>query len=70
MPSKPPTPPKSVSLKPIVAAIESAIKQLESLPTQPGKDNTTARVTQALMGLRHTTEALCLPGFDVPDNNG
>jgi hypothetical protein len=63
-------PKKSVSLKPIVAAIDEAVKQLENLPSMPGKDNTTARVTQALMGLRHTTEALCLPGFDVPDNNG
>jgi hypothetical protein len=60
---------KAVSLKPIVAAIDEAIKQLESLPSTPGKDNNTARVTQALMGLRHTTEALCLPGFDVPDPN-
>ena len=62
-------PPKYVSLKPIVAAIEDAIKQLESLPSTPGKDNNTARVHKALIGLRHTTEALCLPGFDVPDNN-
>ena len=70
MPPKNTPPKKSVSLKPSVAAIDNAIKALEGLPSQPGKDNTTARVSQALMGLKHTTEALCLPGFDVPDNNG
>jgi len=62
--------PKYVSLKPIVAAIDEAVKQLDSLPSVPGKDNNTARVRKALMGVRETTEALCLPGFDVPDNNG
>jgi hypothetical protein len=60
---------KYVSLKPIVAAIDETVKQLDSLPSTPGKDNNTARVKKALMGLRETTEALCLPGFDVPDNN-
>jgi len=58
---------KAVSLKPIVAAIEQAIKELESLPSTPGQDNTTARIRKALMGLRDTAEALCLPGFDVPE---
>jgi hypothetical protein len=58
---------KAVSLKPIVAAIEQAIKALDSLPPTPGKDNNIARVRKALMGLRDTTEALCLPGFDVPE---
>jgi hypothetical protein len=58
---------KSVSLKPIVAAINDAIRQIESLPATPGKDNNTARVKQALMGVRDTTQALCLPGFDVPE---
>jgi hypothetical protein len=61
---------KYVSLKPIVAAIDETLKQLDSLPSEPGKDNNTARVRSALMGVRQTTEALCLPGFDVPDNNG
>lgn len=59
---------KSVSLKPIIAAIDDALKQLEALPSTPGQDNTIARAKKALTGLRHTTEALCLPGFDVPDN--
>ena len=58
---------KAVSLKPIVAAIEEAIRQLENLPSEPGKDNNIARVRKALMGVRETTEALCLPGFDVPE---
>ena len=59
---------KSVSLKPIVAAIDTAIQQLGSLPPNPGQDNQTARVKKALMGVRETTEALCLPGFDVPES--
>jgi hypothetical protein len=59
---------KSVSLKPIIAAIDEAMKQLDALPPTPGQDNTIARAKKALTGLRHTTEALCLPGFDVPDN--
>jgi hypothetical protein len=57
----------AVSLKPIVAAIEEAIRQMEDLPSEPGKDNNIARVKKALMGVRETTEALCLPGFDVPE---
>jgi hypothetical protein len=60
---------KYVSLKPIVAAIDETLKQLDALPSTPGKDNNTARVRKALMGVRETTEALCLPGFDVPDSN-
>jgi len=58
---------KYVSLKPIVAAIDEALTQLDKLPSMPGTDNNTARVKKALMGVRQTTEALCLPGFDVPD---
>jgi hypothetical protein len=58
---------KAVSLKPIVAAIDEAIRQIENLPSEPGKDNNVARVKRALMGVRETTEALCLPGFDVPE---
>ena len=59
---------KAVSLKPIVAAIEQAIKELDALPSTPGKTAiTTARVRKALVGLRETAEALCLPGFDVPE---
>jgi hypothetical protein len=58
---------KVVSLKPIVAAIDEALKQLEALPSTPGKDNTAARAKKVLMGLREATEGLCLPGFDVPE---
>jgi hypothetical protein len=58
---------KAVSLKPIVAAIEQAVKELESRPSTPGQVNTAVRVRKALMGLRDATEALCLPGFDVPE---
>jgi hypothetical protein len=59
-----------VSLKEIVKSIEEALHKLDEPTTEtrsPYAKNERERARKMLKGVKDTVEAICLPGFDVPE---
>lgn len=61
-------PERKVSLKDIIAAIDKALKELESAPTKTKEfgDERAERARKILKGVRESVEGVCLPNFEVP----